>query len=72
MHEWILSNFDTTLDNELILESSPDGITLAVRLSTFVDMFGEVIQSAIEEAVDIRQAIRDSDSKNTLGYNDLI
>jgi len=74
--EWIQENliFDRKKD-EVVFNLEDDvfgGIVIGVKIDTFIDMFGEAIQQALLDGSDVKQAIRDSDSDNELGYNDLI
>ncbi|WP_036127319.1 hypothetical protein [Lysinibacillus sphaericus] len=74
--EWIQENliFDRKKE-EIVFNSEDDifgGIVIGVKMTTFIDMFGEAIQQALLDGLDVKQAIRDSDPDNELGYNNLL
>jgi len=67
------------IENEFVLSREGDGVVfdktpyvIETKISDFSIMFGEVIQKALDDGVDPKQAIRDSDPENKIGYNDLL
>ncbi|WP_340013388.1 hypothetical protein [Paenibacillus sp. FSL K6-1318] len=71
MDEWIDNNFQTINQNELLLKTSPEYV-MAIPRDNFIEMFGEVISEALNQNIDVKEAIRRSDPENNLGFNDLI
>ncbi|OZB98004.1 hypothetical protein [Paenibacillus sp. XY044] len=52
-----------------------DGINyygIYTPVTAFLQLFGDVIQIALINRVDVKQAIRDSDPDNEKGYNDIL
>lgn len=76
VEDWILENliFDRKKE-EIVFNLEDDifgGIVIGVKMTTFIDMFGGAIHQALLDGLDVKQAIRDGDPDNELGYNDLI
>ena len=71
--EWIKNNLITAdLDNTTVIVFNLETYTISVEMDAFIDFFGEVIQTALDNGEDVIQAIKDSDPNNELGYNDII
>lgn len=74
--DWILENLIVDRKKEEIVFNLEDdvfgGIVIGVSVTKFIEMFGDAIQQALLDGSDVKLAIRDSDSDNELGYNDLI
>lgn len=67
--KWMVDNFNLALVFDF-----PQG-WIATQFKDFDNYFGDVILQAIEDGKDVdgvKQAIRDSDPNNTLGFNDYI
>ena len=76
MYEWIRSNYTVgTLDilGECIVWGN--GLLyygIYTPIDRFIEMFGEVMQEALDSGSDVKQAIRDSDPDNVKGFNDIL
>lgn len=69
--DWLTKNLTFDRQMEEIIFNKEDHV-IGVKVNTFVEMFGEVIQHALDTGIDVRGAIIDSDPNNELGYNHLI
>ncbi|OAB39156.1 hypothetical protein PMSD_04285 [Paenibacillus macquariensis subsp. defensor] len=74
--EWIVNNY-TTGDIPITgtcIAWGQENFSYGVYTSidNFIVLFGTVIQSALDNGVDVKQAIRDSDPENSLGFNDYL
>lgn len=67
--EWIRSNLMILIDKDEG-EVIDWGNGVFTPVGVFVDMFGEIIQNAINNDQDVRQAIRDND--NNRGFANLL
>ena len=70
--DWIIKNLSLTREGTDIVFSVDNMITVLTPVNSFIEMFGEVIQTAIDNEEDVKQAIIDSDPDNTKGFNDLL
>ncbi|MDU4696382.1 MAG: hypothetical protein E6Y08_11240 [Paenibacillus sp.] len=48
------------------------GNGIYTTISNFLLMFGEVIQLALDDNQDVKEAIRNSDPQNVKGFNDIL
>lgn len=69
--DWLSKNLTFDRKMEEIIFNKEDYV-IGVKVNTFVEMFGEVIQRALDASIDVRDAIVESDPNNELGYNHLI
>lgn len=69
--DWLSKNLIFDRKMEEIIFNKEDYV-IGVKVNTFVEMFGEVIQRALDASIDVRDAIVESDPNNELGYNHLI
>lgn len=69
--EWLIEHFLFDRKREEILFNK-EFYVIGVKLDTFLEMFGDEIQRALDNGGDVRQSIKDSDPDNELGYNNLI
>lgn len=75
MMEWLFNNYFFSRDNkDLVVPKKIGGFWYVFQLpiSEIEKLFGDIVLSALDNGADPRQAIRDCDPNNTLGYNDLI
>ncbi|WP_342509762.1 hypothetical protein [Sporosarcina sp. FSL K6-2383] len=69
--DWIRTRFFLDRDEAEIIIRENEYI-VGVSIVDFVSMFGDAIQHALDNDLNVVQAIKDSDANNELGYNDLL
>lgn len=69
--EWLMENLLFDRKREEIIFNK-EFYVIGVKLDTFLGMFGEAIQTALDNGGNVRYSIVNSDPNNDLGYNDLI
>ncbi|WP_059043927.1 hypothetical protein [Paenibacillus rubinfantis] len=74
MYDYVNTHFNTDRQGVSIIFYSPENetITIAVRIETFIEMFSQPLQLAMENGTDPMEEIKKFDPENTLGYNNLI
>ncbi|MGN7359447.1 hypothetical protein ACTHPF_20600 [Paenibacillus sp. SAF-054] len=76
MIEWIRKNYTTGTMNILgeciVWGNGIQYYGIYTPVDKFIEMFGDVIQAALDAGRDVKQAIRDSDPNNEKGFNELL
>lgn len=72
---WIRENYHVFVGSMGTTIAWGNGLVLSgyyTPVDKFIEMFGGVMQTAINDNNDVKQAIRGSDPENVYGFNDIM
>lgn len=73
VENWLSENYEVRLiDQEKIIVWTLPNYKIFTPVIKFVEMFGNVIQGALHDGSDVKEAMRASDPSNTKGFNEIL